>query len=365
MRDERPFMYRCLELARRGLGNTAPNPMVGAVIFHKGKVIGEGWHERAGEPHAEVKAISAVSDKSLLEKSTLCVNLEPCSHQGKTPPCTDLIVRHGIPRVFIAMPDPFAGVNGKGIQRLRDARIEVRIGLLEEEARALNKRFLVFQQKRRPYVILKWAQTRDGFMDRIRYTEGARQFPISNPYSKQLTHRWRAVEQAVLVGTRTVLNDDPQLTTRLWDGPNPLRVILDRNLTIPRSATAFSDEAPTLVFTERDAESKSENLSFVKTTFGGELIKTILDTLYERGIQSLIVEGGNFTLREFLSKNCWDEARVTVGSKRFNNGLAAPTVRGTLMESHSIQSDILRIYKPVFVRKSWHKKAVAEQVDSL
>lgn len=340
-------MSRCLQLAQRGLGTTAPNPMVGAVIVHRGKIIGEAWHERPGEPHAEIKALSAVRDKSLLSASTLYVNLEPCTHHGRTPPCADSIIRCGIPRVVIAMRDPFAQVNGKGIQKLSAAGIEVKTGVLEAEALEQNKRFVTFHQNKRPYIILKWAQTRDGFIDKIRDATAVGQNPISNAYARQLTHCWRAEEQAVLVGTTTLRYDNPKLTTRHWTGDNPLRVSLDRNLEIPRRAAIFSEEAHTLIFTERAGGFKSENVTFVQTKFDRELIKTISDTLYERGIQSVIVEGGGFTLCEFISKNHWDEAQVFTGDKRFKDGLSAPLIRGDLIETRYIQSDMLHIYKAV------------------
>ncbi len=347
MGEETVFMGRCLQLARKGLGTTAPNPMVGCVIAYRGRVIGEGWHYRAGLPHAEVHAISAVSDRALLRESTLYVNLEPCAHYGKTPPCADLIIAHGIPRVVIAVKDPSARAKGRGIQKLRDAGIEVTLGILRREALALNERFLTFHQKKRPYIILKWAQTRDGFIDEIRNAGDIGSNWISNPHARQLAHRWRAQEQAIVVGTNTVRNDNPKLTTRLWDGPNPLRVIWDRNLTLPQRAAVFSTDSHTLVFTEKKAHPEWKNTVFVQIEFEGDPIEKILTELYARSIQSILIEGGRFTLSEFISKGLWDEARVFIGDKRFERGLKAPVFHGNLIAEYPIQSDGVRIYKPI------------------
>lgn len=347
MGEDTAFMRRCLHLARKGLGTAAPNPMVGCVIAYRGKVIGEGWHRCAGLPHAEANAISAVSDRSLLRKSTLYVNLEPCVHYGKTPPCADLIIASGIPQVVIAMRDPFVKVDGRGIQKLQNAGIEVTVGTLEAAALELNKRFLTFHQKKRPYIILKWAQTRDGFIDKVRDTAEIRQNWISNPQSKQLVHRWRSQEQAILVGTHTIRHDNPKLTTRLWDGANPLRVVLDRNLEIDHRAAIFSTDAHTLVFTEKKACPKRNDTAFIQTQFKSDLIEKVLAELYARSIQSIAIEGGRFTIDRFISKNLWDEARIFIGDKRFKDGLKAPGLNGNLIAEYLIQSDIVRIYKPI------------------
>ncbi|MDX5426880.1 MAG: bifunctional diaminohydroxyphosphoribosylaminopyrimidine deaminase/5-amino-6-(5-phosphoribosylamino)uracil reductase RibD [Bacteroidota bacterium] len=321
------FMNRCLELASNGIRTTSPNPMVGSVIVYKGAIIGEGWHQRPGDPHAEVRAIRSVKDQETLRDSTLYVNLEPCSHHGRTPPCADLIVQMGIPRVVIAMTDPHKKVAGKGIQRLRDHGVEVVTGILEEEAKWLNRRFITFHTEKRPYVILKWAQTQEGFMDKNR-TDGEKgQFSISHPRTRMVVHRWRAEEDAILIGAWTAETDDPKLNVREWTGPSPLRVVLDPSKRLSGKLNLFSDGDPTF-----------------RVTGTGDLIRRTLDELYEKDILSLMVEGGPYTLERFIERNLWDEIRVIRSSKSLKKGLPAPIFKGRMIDRCSFGLDEILTY---------------------
>jgi len=320
------YMRRCLEIARNGLGYVAPNPMVGAVLVHDGKIIAEGFHRAHGLPHAEPEAISKVSDKSLLRECTLYVSLEPCNHFGKTPPCTELIITSQIPRVVVAATDTFPKVNGAGILRLREAGIEVTLGVLEREARELNKRFFTFHEKKRPYIILKWAQTADGFID-VHRAAGKPAAKISNNEAHRLSHRWRTEEQAIMVGTNTALMDNPTLTARLWTGKNPTRVTVDKKNILPRTLNIFSSEAPTIVFDSTDA--------------------TIwLKGLYERKVQSLIVEGGAKLLQSFIDAGLWDEARIFTAPQQLGSGVNAPKIEGTIQSEESLGDNVLQIILP-------------------
>ncbi len=333
-------------MAKNGLGNVAPNPMVGCVIVSKGKIIGEGYHQEYGKAHAEVNAINSVKDKSLLKNSTLYVSLEPCAHFGKTPPCANLIVENNIPRVVIACVDTFSEVAGKGIEKLRQAGIDVKVGVLEKEALELNKRFFTFHNKKRPYIILKWAETIDGFIDVERPFDKLRVTTtdnwITSPLSKKLVHKWRSEEAAIMVGTNTVLNDNPQLNVREWEGKNPTRIVIDLNDRLPQHLHVFDKTIPTIVFS-LCKESEEQNLAFVKINDASQLVSEVLNELHRRNIQSVIVEGGARLLQTFIDQNLWDEARVFVGKKEFNSGLKAPNIVGTLLAKENIGDDVLMI----------------------
>lgn len=322
------YMLRCIELARLGFGETAPNPMVGSVIVHKGKIIGEGYHHKCGLPHAEVNAIESVADKSLLPESTLYVSLEPCSHFGKTPPCSDLIIQHKIPKVVICNVDPNPKVKGKGIEKLRNAGIEVITDVLREAGEELNKRFFMFYRKSRPYIILKWAQTQDGFID-IERAPGQQQRPtwITNEEARMLVHKWRSEEQAIMVGTNTAFLDNPKLNVRDWTGKHPTRIVIDRTLRLPQSLNLFDGSVPTIVFTQEETEDEENtNVEFVTIPFDEYLPEHILGELYRRQIQSLIIEGGAKLLNSFIDAELWDEARVFTGEKYFHSGVSAPKI---------------------------------------
>lgn len=333
------MMQRCIQLAQNGLGNTYPNPMVGCVIVHNESIIAEGWHQKAGEPHAEVNAINQIQNKEILKESTLYVSLEPCAHHGKTPPCADLVIANQIPKVIIGTVDPFAKVNGLGIQKLKDAGIEVICGILEEECRALNKRFFKFHQEKRPYVILKWAQTSDGFIA----AENGEQKWITNEYSKQFVHKWRTEEQSILVGTKTAQTDNPHLNARLWDGNQPIRIVLDKDLKLNSDLHLFDGSQRTIVFTEIE-KSNLENLEFIQVSFDDYLPNSILNKLYELNIQSVIIEGGKQTLETFIKSNLWDEARIFTSTNVWNSGVKSPELKGNLIHSQQIQSDKLEIF---------------------
>ena len=333
------MMRRCIQLAENGLGTTYPNPMVGCVIVHEGEIIAEGWHQKAGNPHAEVNAIRKLSNRDIGKESTLYVSLEPCSHYGKTPPCADLIVQYQIPKVVIGTVDFNAKVHGMGIKKLTDSGVEVKVGVLEKECYELNKRFFTFHQKNRPYIILKWAQTQNGFMAEV----NGKQKWISNEFSKQLVHKWRTEEQAILVGTHTAEWDNPQLNARLWTGNQPVRIVLDRELKLNSNLNVLDQSQNTLVFTEKFAENL-QNLSFVKIEFGEELAEQILHELFKRNIQSVIIEGGKQTLETFIKKDLWDEARIFTSAESWETGISSPQINGKLMESKRIQNDLLEIF---------------------
>ncbi len=327
MKKHEQYMHRCLELARNGLGRAAPNPLVGSVIVHNDRIIGEGYHQQYGEAHAEVNAINSVADKSLLPESTIYVNLEPCCHFGKTPPCTDLIIKHQIPHVVIASVDPYDVVAGKGIARLRNHHVKVEVGIHKTQALRLNKRFFTFHQKKRPYVILKWAQTADAFID-IERLPGtpARPTWITSEKLRMLVHKWRTEEQGIMVGTVTALKDNPKLNVRDWTGKQPVRMVMDENLTLSSSLNLFDNTQATLVFNQ-DKDQSQGLIQWVKTDFTSPtLIKNILTILYEKNLQSVIIEGGQKLLEAFINENIWDEARIFQGSKFFEKGLRAPAL---------------------------------------
>ncbi|MDX9749197.1 MAG: bifunctional diaminohydroxyphosphoribosylaminopyrimidine deaminase/5-amino-6-(5-phosphoribosylamino)uracil reductase RibD [Paludibacter sp.] len=328
--DEK-YMYRCLQLARIGNGFTAPNPMVGSVIVHNDKIIGEGYHQRYGEAHAEPNAINSVTDTQLLRESTLYVNLEPCSHFGKTPPCANLIITSGIPRVVIGTLDPNPKVSGRGIQLMREAGIEVEVGVLEKECVELNKRFFIWQRENRPFVLLKWAQTRDGFIDANRKEPGDGPVLISNLLTKQFTHKYRAQNQAIMVSTNTAVLDNPNLSVRRWSGKNPVRITIDRTGRIPENYHLLDQSVRTLVFTEQTNKLTSEKLEYITLPFDDGLIRNILQILSEKNIHSVLVEGGSQLLKSFISSGLWDEAHVEISPVELGDGVAAPAT-GVLVE---------------------------------
>ena len=331
MTTHETYIKRCLQIAKNGLGTTRPNPMVGAVIVHNDLIIAEGYTSAYGGNHAEVNAINAVKDKSLLTKCTLYVTLEPCSHFGKTPPCSDLIVKHKIPNVVIGCIDDNPEVAGKGITKLKASGCNVTVGVLEAECKAHHKRFFTFHNKKRPYIILKWAETADGFMAPIKKDE-KKPVWITNKYSRQLVHKWRAEEQAILVGTNTVIEDNPSLTVRDWSGENPIRVVLDRTSKLNSDYSIFNDEAKTIRVTDKDID------------FEKPIAIQIADVLFKQNINSIIIEGGSQTLQTFIDENLWDEARVFTGSTSFKTGIKAPELIGNLISESQIKNDLLRIY---------------------
>lgn len=339
-------MLRCIQLAKNGLGTTYPNPMVGSVIVHNNIIIGEGWHRKAGTPHAEVNAINSVANKNLLKEATIYVSLEPCSHFGKTPPCADLIINSGIKKVVIGSTDPNPKVSGRGIQKLIQAGCDVNVGILTEECDILNKRFFTFHSKKRPFIILKWAQTIDGFIAPTDQTRANEKKPvwITDEFSRQLVHKMRAEEQAILVGTQTVLKDNPSLTTRDWKGNNPVRIVLDRKLKIPKEFSVFDDNARTIVLTEKKALN-TENIIFEIINFSENLAKQICNVLLKHKLQSVIIEGGAQTLQTFIDANLWDEATVFIGNNSFEDGIKAPILKGRLISEKKLKQDTLQTFK--------------------
>ena len=327
------YIKRCLQIAKNGLGTTRPNPMVGAVIVYNNKIIGEGFTSKYGGNHAEVNAINSVEDKMLLAKSTLYVTLEPCSHFGKTPPCSDLIVTHKIPNVVIGCIDDNPEVAGKGIAKLKASGCNVTVGILEVECKAHHERFFTFHNKNRPYIILKWAETQDGFIAPVIKDE-KKPVWITNKYSRQLVHKWRAEEQAILAGTNTVIEDNPSLTVRDWSGENPIRVVLDKTSKLNSDYSIFNNDAKTIRVTSKDID------------FEEPIATQIADLLYQQNITSVIVEGGAKTLQTFIDENLWDEARVFIGNSEFNEGTKAPEFKGHLVSEVKIFDDRLKLYRP-------------------
>jgi diaminohydroxyphosphoribosylaminopyrimidine deaminase/5-amino-6-(5-phosphoribosylamino)uracil reductase len=339
MNDYEKYMQRALDLASLGLGTVSPNALVGCVIVHNDRILGEGWHRQYGGPHAEVHAINAVTDKALLPESTLFVNLEPCSHHGKTPPCTDLIITTEIGKVVIANPDPNPLVAGSGIAKLREAGVEVIAGVLAEAGTYLNRRFFTFHQQHRPYIILKWAETADGFMARSNYDSKW----ISNENSRQLVHQYRAQEDAIMVGRITAQYDNPELTVRQWTGKNPLRIVLDPHLSLSKDIKLFDRTVDTLCYNYLKNE-KAEQLELVKAP-EGDFIKFLLKDLYARNIQSVLVEGGGKLLNSLLKTGNWDEARVFCATKKFGEGIQAPSISAHVEVERIIAGDILKTYR--------------------
>ncbi len=342
MNTHEKYIRRCIELAQNGFGTTYPNPMVGSVIVYEDKIIGEGWHKKAGEPHAEVNAVQSVKDKSLLKKATIYVSLEPCSHFGKTPPCCDLIITNGIPNVVVGTVDPNEQVAGKGIKKLIEAGANVTVGVLENECFELNKRFFTFHNKKRPYIVLKWAESQDGFLSPEK-TQNQDRKPIwiTNLYSRQLVHKWRTEEQAILVGTQTVIDDNPKLNARDWFGNSPVRVVLDQNNRISPDSFVFDDSVKTIIFTKSEISFSAENTTFEVINFNQNIIPQILAVLYQNQIQSVIIEGGKQTLQAFIDENIWDEARIFIGKTNFENGTKAPEIQKKNLIKSNIQNDEL------------------------
>lgn len=366
------YIKRCIEIAKNGLGTTRPNPMVGCVIVYNNSIIGEGFTSAYGGPHAEVNAIQSVKKNSLLKKAVLYVTLEPCSHYGKTPPCSDLIIASKIPKVVIGCVDNNKKVAGKGIEKLIKAGCHVTVGVLEKECKAHHKRFFTFHDKKRPYIILKWAETKDGFIAPHRHYEqsevislsnerllqqinllhnDAKPVWITNDCSRQLVHKWRAEEQAILVGTNTVLQDNPSLTVRDWTGENPIRIVIDRDLKLSGNYNVFNDEAKTIVICSnmengrQKANSNNCNLEFIDWNLKNSIAQQICTILFKHEITSVIIEGGAKTLQTFIDENLWDEARVFNGNRTFKQGVKAPGFSGKLFSERNIKNDILKIYK--------------------
>jgi diaminohydroxyphosphoribosylaminopyrimidine deaminase/5-amino-6-(5-phosphoribosylamino)uracil reductase len=336
------YIKRCIELAKNGLGTTYPNPLVGSVIVYNGKIIGEGWHKKSGEPHAEVNAINSVKDKSLLSKSTIYVSLEPCSHFGKTPPCCDLIIKHKIPNVVIGTVDPNEKVAGNGIKRLLENGANVTVGILENECNELNKRFFTFHNKKRPYIILKWAESADGFIAPL-HREKKEPVWLTNQYSRQLVHKWRSEEQAILVGTKTVLEDNPKLDVRDWKGNNPVRIAIDKIGKINDFFYIKDKKIKTIIITKQENIRSVENCIYENTIFESRLSEKICEVLVKHNIQSVIIEGGTTTLETFINDGLWDEARVFKSKIQLNEGVKAPNLKGN-SEVLKIQNDELIIF---------------------
>ena len=336
-------MHRCLELAKLAAGNVAPNPMVGAVLVYEKRIIGEGYHKKFGEPHAEVNCINSVNeeDKDFIDKSTLYVSLEPCSHFGKTPPCTDLIIKNKIPKVVIGCKDVYKKVKGEGIKKLQDADVEVITGISEKECKELNKRFFTFHQRQRPYIILKWAESANG-----KTGSNNERVLISNEYSNRLVHKWRSEEATILIGTNTALRDDPFLTTRLWNGNDPIRLVIDMNLRLPSHLKVFNKEVRTIIFNKLKHE-ENGNLAFYKIEVENIIVQ-ILNALYQMQIQSVLVEGGAKLLQFFIDAGLWDEARIIRNEELvISNGLDAPKLKnGVIINEEKLFTDSISYFLP-------------------
>ncbi|GMN09131.1 bifunctional diaminohydroxyphosphoribosylaminopyrimidine deaminase/5-amino-6-(5-phosphoribosylamino)uracil reductase RibD [Croceitalea sp. MTPC9] len=340
-------MLRCIELGKNGLGTTAPNPMVGCVIVHNNKIVGEGFTSPYGGPHAEVNAINSVKQKSILQDSTLYVTLEPCFHYGKTPPCVNLILKYKISKVVIGLKDTNPKVAGKSIQLLKEAGRKVAVGVLEKECRAHHKRFLSFQEKKRPYIILKWAETLDGFIapEKSMREKEPQPFWITNEKSKQLVHRWRSQEQAILVGTNTILKDNPKLNVRHWKGKNPIRIFIDKSLKTRSDYNVLDSSVKTIIITAIKDESKYiPGVDYDVTEFK-DLPVEICGILHKHEITSVIIEGGTKTLQSFIDSRLWDEARIFAGTNTFDKGVKAPQISGKLLSERKIVNDKLTILK--------------------
>lgn len=344
---ENKYMARCISLARGGAGNVAPNPMVGAVIVHQGKIIGEGYHRKYGEAHAEVNAIASVNDESLLKESTIYVSLEPCSHYGKTPPCSELIIRKQIPRVVVGCLDPFPEVSGRGVRMLREAGVEVVTGVMEKEARELNRAFMTFQEKQRPYIYLKWAQSADGFMDRRRTDNSSAAVVLSSSETLRRVHRLRANVAAIMVGTQTALLDNPSLTVRHWAGASPVRVLLDRTLCIPSHYHLLDGKVKTLIFTARQAANR-ENVEYITIDFSQPVLPQVMQELYMRKLNSLMVEGGATLLNHFIEEDLWDRVLVETAPVNLDTGVKAPgldkAISLSLADVHKVDEHVINVF---------------------
>ena len=343
MRIDEKYMRRALQLARQGAGHTSPNPMVGAVIVTTdGAIIGEGWHRKCGEGHAEVNAVASVRDQAMLRDSTLYVTLEPCSHYGKTPPCAKLIIERGIPRVVVGCLDPFVEVSGRGVAMLRDAGVVVTVGVLEQECRALNRRFMTAHTTGRPWVLLKWAQTADGFIA-VPPEAGENPLRMSTPVTMRLMHRQRSLCDAIVVGAATANIDNPSLTTRYWPGKSPLRVVLSKHLTITDNLKLLNDGQPTIVYNEVKNETCGA-VEYVKMDTTNP--DSWLTDLYHRGVTSVMVEGGTQVLQQLIDAHAWDEARVEVSPRRVGQGTSAPLINGHIHEQYLIDGNQFTYLSP-------------------
>ena len=347
MTTKETYMNRCIELAKLGAGNVSPNPMVGSVIVHNRKIIGEGYHQKYGEPHAEVNAINSVKNRELLHESTIYVTLEPCAHFGLTPPCSDLIVENKIPKVVIGSIDPYAKVAGKGIEKLKKAGIQVEVGILENECRDLNKRFFTFHEKKRPYIILKWAQTMDGFID-IERTDDKHGEPtwITKDLALRLVHKIRSEEDAIMVGRKTAEIDDPSLTVRHWTGKNPIRLVIDSQLQLSQNLNLFDHSERTLVF-NTIKNGTNNNITYIIVDLSKNSISQIVSQLYKLNIQSVIIEGGKQLLENFILEDVWDETHLFIGNKFFKTGIKAPHVSGNIIATEQLDTDYLIIFQNI------------------
>tara|TARA_B110000091_G_C13783509_1_gene462269 strand:- start:799 stop:1845 length:1047 start_codon:yes stop_codon:yes gene_type:complete len=345
MNNHEFYIKRCLQIAKNGIGTSRPNPSVGAVIVCDQKIIGEGFTSNYGQNHAEVNAVNAVKNKDLLKEATIYVTLEPCSHFGKTPPCADLLIKHQFNKVVIGVVDANNLVAGKGIDRLKKAGIQVVVGVLEDECKAHHKRFFTVQEKKRPYIILKWAETKDGFTAPLTKNE-QKPIWISNKISQQVVHKFRSEEQAILVGTNTVVADNPKLNIRSWSGNNPVRIVLDRNLRIPKKTNVFDKSIKTIVLISKGLNSleNSKNLIFEEIDYSIDMAAQICEVLHTHQIQSVLIEGGTKTLQTFIDANLWDEANVFIGENSFKNGIKAPSFSAKLASQLHIKNDILNKY---------------------
>ena len=334
-------MEKCIDLAKKGIQDVSPNPMVGSIIVYNDEIIGQGYHEKYGSNHAEVNAINSVQDKSLLEKSTLYVNLEPCCHHGKTPPCTDLIIEKKIPKVVIGCIDSYSKVSGNGIKKLRNNLIKVIDCVLDKKCKELNRRFFSFHEKKRPYIILKWAKSKDNYIAPINQDKP---FWMTCEKSKELVHRWRAQEDSILVGRKTVIADNPLLTVRLCNGKNPIRLIIDKNLTINQNLKIYNNEANTIILNQKKSLIDRKNI-FVKVDFNN-FLENMLNELYNRNILSVIVEGGAETINSFINRDLFDEIRVFTTTKILKNGIISPNIpKLNLLSKNIIDKDILEIFR--------------------
>ena len=336
--DDIIFMKRCIELASKGIGYTYPNPLVGSVIVHNNKIIGEGYHAKYGESHAEVNAINSVGNKELLKESTLYVNLEPCNHHGKTPPCTEAIINNNIKRIVIGSKDPNRLVNGSGIDKLKSNGCDVVVGVMEVECSDLNKRFFIYHKHKRPYIILKWAESKDGFISPLKSNQSPRKVNwISGEDSKKLTHKWRSEEHSILVGVQTIVDDNPLLTTRFVHGKNPIRFVLDPNSRIPIDSKVLSETSKTIILSKKENNlipDYTKSLSF-------ENIQLIIESLHDMKIQSVLIEGGTKTINHFLNNDLWDSIRVFKSNKNIKSGIKSPNVDLLKFSKSQVGDDIL------------------------
>ncbi|HCC70915.1 MAG TPA: bifunctional diaminohydroxyphosphoribosylaminopyrimidine deaminase/5-amino-6-(5-phosphoribosylamino)uracil reductase RibD [Bacteroidales bacterium] len=339
------YMKRAIALASLAAGNTSPNPLVGAVIVQNNTIIGEGYHTKAGEAHAEIVAINSVKDKDLLKSATMFVNLEPCSHYGRTPPCAKRIIDEGIPRVVVAVADPSEKVHERGIRMLKDAGIEVITGILETESRDLNKRFFSFHEKGRPYIILKWARSKDGYIDRVRANNEIGPNWITGLEERMLVHKWRSEEDAILVGDKTVCNDDPSLNVRLWSGNDPRKFVLSESADLEPGMKIFQGDKPTVIF-NLQARQNNIQADYICLSSRDKALEEVMAFMKEAEIQSLIVEGGYTVLSQFIDAGLWDEARVFTGDILFNEGLKSPVIEGKVTGTRTFERSYLEYLKP-------------------